>query len=65
MVEEREGELVELDREAAERARVAARVEQGRSETLADLLALAARTGKKANWAHHVWRAREAKRRAG
>ena len=65
MVEEREGELVELDREAAERARVAARVEQGRSETLEELLALAARTGKRPNWAHHVWRAREAKRRAG
>lgn len=65
MVEEREGELAEIDRDAAERARVAARMDQGRTDTLEGLLALAARTGRKPNWAHHVWRAREAKRRAG
>lgn len=64
MVEEKEGELLEIDREAAERARVAARQEQGRTETLADLIALAKRTGKNPKWAQHVWQARQAKRRA-
>lgn len=62
MVDEVEGELRELDPDAMERARKAARMEQGRSETLDELLALAARTGKKPAWAHHVWKAREAKR---
>ena len=62
MVDEVDGELQEIDRDAAELARKSARQEQGRSETLADLLAFAARTGKKSNWAHHVWNAREAKR---
>lgn len=65
MVEEREGELLELDKAAMQAAKKAARQEQGRSETLDDLLQLAARTGKKPAWAHHVWRARESKRKAG
>lgn len=62
MVDEVDGELQEIDREAAERARKAARMEQGRTETLDDLLHLAARTGKKPAWAHHVWNARQKKR---
>lgn len=64
MVDEIDGDLQEIDREAAERARIAARQEQGRSQTLDDLLLLAQRTGKKPAWAHHVFRAREAKRHA-
>lgn len=62
MVDEVDGDMQEIDRDAAERLRIAARREQGRSETLEDLIKLAARTGKKPAWAHHVWRAREAKR---
>jgi len=65
MVDEVEGELRELDPEAMERQRKAARIEQGRSETLDDLLKLAARTGRKSAWAHHVWNARQKKRAAG
>lgn len=65
MVDEKEGDLKEIDRAAMEAQRKAARRDQGQSETLDDLLKLAARTGKKPAWAHHVWRAREAKRRAG
>ena len=62
MIDEVDGELTEIDREAAERARIAARQEQGRAETLADLIALAKRTGKNPRWAHHVWNARQRKR---
>jgi DNA repair protein RadD len=59
MVEEVEGDLAEV----MERQRkVDARQEQGRTETLADLLALAARTGKKPGWAQHVFAARQKKR---
>jgi len=58
-VEEVEGELAEV----TERARkVAARQEQGRAQTLDDLLAVAARTGKKPGWARHVYEARQRKR---
>ena len=57
-VEEVEGELAEV----TERARkVAVRQEQGRSETLDDLRAFAARTGKNVRWADHVWAARQKK----
>jgi superfamily II DNA or RNA helicase len=63
IVEEREGELLEIDREAAEAARKAARVEQSRTETLEDLIRLGQRTGKKPQWAHFVWKARQAKRK--
>jgi len=58
MVEEREGELAEIKRGEM----VARKREQGRAETLEDLMALAARTGKKPGWAMHVWKAREARR---
>jgi superfamily II DNA or RNA helicase len=59
MVEEVEGELAEV----MERQRkVEARQEQGRAETLEDLLAVAARTGKKPGWARHVFAARQKKR---
>jgi len=64
MIDEVDGDLQEIDRSAAEAARVAARQEQGRAETLADLIALAKRTGKNPRWAEHVWAARQ-KKRAG
>ena len=58
-VEEVEGELAEM----TERNRkVAVRQEQGRAQTLDDLLAVAARTGKKPGWARRVWIARQDKR---
>jgi len=59
MIDEIDGELTEIDRE---RARKQKRMEQGRAETLADLIAFGERTGKKPGWARHVWAAREAKR---
>ena len=59
MVEQVDGELVELDRTVVMR-----KIEQGRSETLDDLIALGTRRGMKnpRGWAMHVYRAREAKR---
>jgi len=61
-VEEVEGELAEV----TERARkVAARQEQGRAQTLDDLLAVAAREGRKPGWARHVYEARQKKRARG
>lgn len=63
MIEEREGDLIEIDRDAAERARLALRAEQGRTDTLEGLLELAARTGRNPAWARHVWNARRRKRR--
>ena len=58
-VEEVEGELAEV----TERARkVAVRREQGRAQTLDDLLAVAAREGRKPGWARHVYEARQRKR---
>lgn len=65
MVDEVDGDLMEIDKEAADRARKAARHEQGRTDTLEGLLDLARRTGKSPGWARHVWNARMAKRRAG
>ena len=65
MVDEREGELAEIDREAAERARKALRVEQGRTDTLEGLKEFARKTGKNPRWAEHVWRARQAKMASG
>lgn len=53
-----EGELAEIDVVALRRERMR---EQGRAQTLEDLLELAARTGKKPGWAHHVYRARQEK----
>lgn len=62
MVEEIDGELAEIDKAAIERARIAKRAEQGRAETLDDLIAFAKRTGKNPRWAQHVWNARQAKK---
>jgi hypothetical protein len=57
-VEEVDGELAEV----TERARkVAVRQEQGRAQTLDQLLAVAARTGKKPGWARHIFEARQKK----
>jgi len=53
-----DGELAEVDADAA---RKAAREEQGRAQSLEDLLAVAARTGKKPGWARHVFEARQKK----
>jgi len=64
MVDEVDGELQEIDRDAAERARIAARQEQGRADTLEALLEIARRTGKNPRWAHHVFQARQKKRMA-
>jgi len=58
-VEEVDGELAEV----TERARkVAVRREQGRAQTLDELLAVAAREGRKPGWARHVYEARQRKR---
>jgi superfamily II DNA or RNA helicase len=56
-VAETEGEIVEIDREAARRAR---RAEQGAARTLADLVALGRSKGYRApeQWARHVLKAR-------
>ena len=62
MVDEVDGELMEIDKEAAEAARKAARQEQGRADTLEALLEIAKRKGKNPRWAHHVWAARQRKR---
>jgi len=58
-IEEIDGELAEIDRVAMVRER---KQEQGRAETLEDLIALGKRQGNKPGWAQHVWRARQAKR---
>jgi superfamily II DNA or RNA helicase len=58
MVDEVEGELQEVDRTQVVKA---ARIEQGRADTLDALIALAKAKGRNPQWAHHVWRARQAK----
>lgn len=65
MVDEVEGDLQEIDREEMERQRKAKRMDQGRAETLADLIAIAKRDGKNPRWAHHVWDARQRKASSG
>lgn len=62
-VSEIEGELEEIDIEAARRQRV---VEQARAQTLEDLVKLARIRGYKnpEKWAGYVWTSRQAKRRA-
>jgi DNA repair protein RadD len=65
MVDEVDGDLVEIDKETAERARVAARREQGRADSLEALIEIAKRTGKNPRWAQHVWEARQKKRGRG
>ncbi|WP_292131537.1 hypothetical protein, partial [Mesorhizobium sp.] len=55
-----DGELEEVDQEAVRRAR---RQEQGRAQTLDDLISLATARGYKspAKWAAHIFTARQAK----
>ena len=53
-----EGELVQITAQIAA-AKKQQRMEQGRAETLNDLIALAKRTGRKEAWAHYVWKARQ------
>ena len=62
-VKEVEGELEEIDLERERRER---KVEQGRAETLDDLVKLATGRGYKSpeKWAAHVWTARQAKQSA-
>jgi len=61
MVDEVEGELTEID---AARARVQARQEQGRAQTLDDLIRLERIKGYKPGWARLVWRARQSRHAA-
>jgi len=61
-VKQVDGELAEITERNRKRD---ARRAQGRADSLDALLALAARTGRKPGWAHHVWAARQAKRHAG
>lgn len=61
MVDEVDGHLIEVSPEQLRLAAKQERQVQGRSETLADLIELAKRTGKNPRWAHHVWQARQRK----
>jgi len=61
LLEERDGELVEVTPEML--ARKMERREQGRAQSLEQLREIARRKGYAPTWADHVWRAREAKRR--
>lgn len=63
-VEQRDETLVEVSKEELKAVAKGERQLQGRTDTLEGLLELAARTGRKPQWAHHVFRAREAKRAA-
>lgn len=58
-IEQGEGELVELDREKIQRER---KSQQGKAQTLGDLLAIEKARGYRPGWAHHVWSARAARR---
>ena len=60
-VEEVDGDLIEVTREQMKAIAKSERQVQGRSETLADLIELAKRTGKNPRWAQHVWQARQKK----
>lgn len=59
-IAEKDGEIHELTPE--ELARRRARVEQGRSQTLEQLIELGRRKGYKENWAIHVYEARQRKK---
>lgn len=61
MVDEQEGQLAEIDRALMVRER---KQEQGRADTLEDLIKVGAARGMKnpAGWARHIIQAREAKR---
>ena len=61
MVEEKEGELAEIDRHAQVIAR---KQEQGRADSLEALREIAKREGRNPRWADHVWAARQRKRGA-
>lgn len=66
VLQEVEGELAEMDREAARAALAAKKQEQGRSETLADLIKLGQQRGMKnpRGWAMHVFAGRQKKQGA-
>ena len=55
-----EGELVQVTAQIAAQKKQQ-RMEQGRAETLQDLLEFARKTGKKPAWAHYVWQSRQKK----
>lgn len=63
-VEHEDGELVPMTQEQLDRIARGRRVEQGRAESLEDLIELGRKRGLKdpVGWAGHVFRAREAKR---
>jgi len=55
-----DGDLVEITAKVAA-AKKQERMEQGRAQTLNDLLELAKRTGRKPQWAHYVYNSRKKK----
>jgi DNA repair protein RadD len=57
-VQQQDGELVEI---AAAAARRDARQQQGRAQTLEDLLEVARQRNYRPEWAHAIWRARQQK----
>lgn len=63
LIEEVGGQLKKLtpDQLNKRKAYIARRMEQGRSQTLNDLIAAAKERGYSVEWAKHVWRARERK----
>lgn len=64
MPEVTDGELQALDTTAMLARRAAMKREQGKAETLDDLLALAKQRGYKPGWAHHIWATRQRRRQA-
>lgn len=60
-IKQRDGELVEVDFEAAKRERMR---EQKHAETYEELVELAKRRGYKPGWARHIWKSRQRKQRA-
>jgi hypothetical protein len=60
-IEQREGELVEVDIMAV---RAAKKREQSDAKTLPELVALATERGYKnpSSWANHIWQARQSRR---
>lgn len=62
-VQSREIEEVDGDlKEVVAMQRKAARIDQGRTDTLEGLIQIAKQQGRNPRWAHHVWNARQAKR---
>ncbi len=66
-IPERDGELVELTAEELERKRLSMgrRQEQGRAQSLGQLIEFARAKGYAPGWAEHIWQARQAKRAKG